>query len=140
MRVAELALLVATLSLGTAGVFAHAEAGQAKFKQEHPGNVALIEDSEGFTYRLAATGFRLYVSDRDAPNKSNCIGGCASAWVPLEVSTADSKPVGDWTIFKRDDGKRQWAYRGRPVYTLFHDSAERPIGNGVEGKWHYLEP
>ena len=80
------------------------------------------------------------MSDRDAPNKSVCVGGCASAWVPLQVSNADTKTVGEWAIFTRDDGKRQWSYKGRPVYTLFHDSAERPIGNGVEGKWHYLEP
>ena len=138
MRVAALGLFVATLCM--LGLPVSAAATAQKFKAEHPGNVALIEDSDGFTYRHATSGFRLYVSDRDTPNKSACVGGCASAWVPLPVSTADSKPVGDWTILTRDDGKRQWVYKGRPVYTLFHDSAERPIGNGVEGKWHYLEP
>ncbi len=107
---------------------------------EHPGNIALIEESGGFAYRHAATGFRLYVSDRDSPGKSACNAGCARAWIPLEVEGADIKAVGDWGIFVREDGSRQWQYKGHPVYLLFHDSAERPVGNGVEGVWHFLEP
>ena len=69
-----------------------------------------------------------------------CNGGCARAWIPLEVEGADTKPVGDWRILVREDGTRHWAYKGKPVYSLFHDSAERPVGNGVEGVWHFLVP
>lgn len=109
-------------------------------KIEHPGNIALIEESDGFTYRHAATGFRLYVNDRDPPGKSTCNGGCARAWIPLEVESGDLKPVGDWKIIVREDKSRQWAYKDKPAYTLFHDSSDRPVGNGVEGVWHFLEP
>ena len=56
------------------------------------------------------------------------------------MDAADKNNVGSWTIIKRDDGTRQWAYKGQPVYTLFHDNVEKPIGNGVEGVWHFLEP
>lgn len=39
---------------------------------------------------------------------------------PVEVG--DAKPVGPWTVFERD-GKKQWAYRGHPVYTSIKDMA-----------------
>ena len=113
----------------------------AETKQEHPGEIALMQGDDGaLSYRLAANGFRLYVSDRDSPGKSVCNGGCARAWIPLAVHVTDLKTVGDWTIMMRDDGSRQWAYKGRPVYSLFHDSPDRPIGEGIEGVWHLLVP
>jgi len=33
------------------------------------------------------------------------------------MATATSKPMGDYTIIARDDGSKQWAYKGRPLYT-----------------------
>lgn len=126
--------LGAVLSLASPG-FA------AETRQEHPGEIALIQNDNGtLDYRLAANGFRLYVSDRDSPGKSVCNGGCARAWIPLMVNANTEKNFGEWTIVKRDDGSRQWAYKGRPVYSLFHDSPDRPIGEGIEGVWHLLVP
>jgi hypothetical protein len=113
----------------------------AETRQEHPGEIALIQNDDGsLAYRLAANGLRIYVNDRDSPGKSTCNGGCSRAWIPLAVNPTDLKPIGEWTIIIRDDGSRQWAYKGRPVYSLFHDSADRPIGEGIEGVWHLLEP
>lgn len=136
MRTATLAPVFGVLlSLAVSSAMA---ASQTKI--EHPGNIALIEEAGGLAYRHAASGFRLYISDRDTGGKSMCNGGCARAWIPLEVEGADTKPVGDWRILVREDGTRQWAYKGKPAYSLFHDSAERPVGNGVEGVWHFLVP
>ena len=137
MRIPVLTFLIGALSLWAAEAPARAAAA---LNMEHPGNVALIEGNNGFSYIHAETGFRLYVTDRDKNGKSSCNAGCARAWVPLAIDDADTKPIGDWSIVNRDDGTRQWAYKGHPVYTLFHDSPEKPIGNGVEGVWHFLEP
>ena len=113
----------------------------AETRQEHPGEIALIQNDDGsFDYRLAANGLRIYANDRDSPSKSTCNGGCARAWIPLAVNANNLKPLGEWTIITRDNGDRQWAYKGRPVYSLFHDSADRPIGEGIEGVWHLLVP
>jgi predicted lipoprotein with Yx(FWY)xxD motif len=61
-------------------------------------------------------GFTLYVTDRDRePAKSSCYGPCAEQWPPLRAE-ADTKPFGEWTLVPRDDGRPQWAYRGRPLY------------------------
>jgi predicted lipoprotein with Yx(FWY)xxD motif len=128
-------LCFASLLLAAPAVMAAAQP-----RMEHPGVIALIEEEDGWVYRHAATGFRLYVTDRDTSGKSSCNGGCSRAWIPLGVEQADNNSVGDWRIIVREDGTRQWAYKGRPVYTLFHDSPENPVGEGVEGVWHYLQP
>ena len=108
-------------------------------KTEHPGEVALVEESNGYAYLAAPSRLRLYVSDRDSPGKSSCDESCAYAWPPL-IAREGAKPMGYWTIITRDDGRRQWAYKGHPVYYLFHDSPDQPAGNGIEGIWHFLEP
>ena len=61
-------------------------------------------------------------------------GDCAKAWPPV-LAAKDAKAFGDWTLIKREDGTNQWAYRGKPVYTLYHDT---PDGVGETGPWHLL--
>ncbi|MEP6549169.1 MAG: hypothetical protein ABJD53_17050 [Gammaproteobacteria bacterium] len=58
-------------------------------------------------------------------------------WIPLLVS-AGEKSLGEWTIFVRKDGRRQWAFKQRPVYTHIHDSPDMPTGDGVDGVWHLM--
>ena len=45
---------------------------------------------------------------------------CAQKWPPV-MAAAGAKPVGKWTIITREDGGRQWAYDGLPVYTSVLD-------------------
>lgn len=104
----------------------------------HPREVALVkEGAKGSVYRKFPSGLRLYVSDRDPPGRSVCVNGCASAWPPV-FAPQDAQPVGDWTVVKRPDGRPQWAYRGKPVYTRFHDAPDEPTGEGLYGVWRML--
>ena len=48
---------------------------------------------------------------------------CTQEWPPL-FAADDAKPVGSWTILKRDDGKKQWAYQGYALWT--YDGDKRP--------------
>jgi predicted lipoprotein with Yx(FWY)xxD motif len=41
---------------------------------------------------------------------------CAAAWPPA-YAPDDAKPVGDFTLVTRKDGKKQWAYDGHALYT-----------------------
>lgn len=109
-------------------------------RTEHPGNVALIQNTEGYAYVHFPANVRLYVYDRDDRGRSLCDVGCASAWPPLIAAENDPASLGDWSVVMREDGRRQWAYKGKPVYLRFHDSVEAPAGNGIDGVWHYLEP
>ena len=107
-------------------------------RPNHPEEVAWIDEGEqGFVYRRFPGGQRLYVFDGDRPGQSMCNAGCAAAWPPVPAP-ADTANVGPWTVIVRKDGSRQWAIKGRPVYTRFHDSPENPSGDGYEGKWHVV--
>jgi predicted lipoprotein with Yx(FWY)xxD motif len=82
----------------------------------------------------------LYIFDRDSAGKSACNGPCATNWPPL-MAAADAKPAGNWTTIKRDDGKMQWAYKGKPVYTWIKDTkAGETTGDGVNSVWHIAKP
>jgi predicted lipoprotein with Yx(FWY)xxD motif len=67
---------------------------------------------------VGPTQMTLYVFDKDAAGsgKSVCNGGCATNWPPL-MAPANAAPIGDWSVVMRDDGSKQWAYKGRPSIT-----------------------
>ena len=68
-----------------------------------------------------AKGMTLYTSDKDTkPGKSACVDACAREWRPMPVAWA-ADAVGDWSVIQRDDGTRQWAYKGKPLYTFTGD-------------------
>ena len=87
-----------------------------------------------------ARGMTLYTFDRDTAGsgKSACNGECAVKWPPA-LAKADDKPSGDATIITRDDGRMQWAYRGKPVYTWAQDQAPGDkTGDNVNKVWHVV--
>lgn len=85
-------------------------------------------------------GMTLYVFDRDASGKSNCNGPCAVNWPPL-IADTDAKVSGDFSFITRDDGRKQWAYKGKPLYTYGKDKSPGDTGgNGVNNVWHIAAP
>src|SRR6204780_1251749 len=65
---------------------------------------------------MDAKGMSLYTFDNDKePNKSACAGNCLNNWPVLKADAAD-KDMGDWKVITRDDGSKQWAYKGKPLY------------------------
>jgi len=86
-----------------------------------------------------AAGMTLYTFDKDEGGKSACNGPCAANWPPL-MATGEAKASGDWTIVTRDDGAKQWAYKGKPVYLWAKD--QKPgdkTGDGVNSVWHVVK-
>lgn len=83
-----------------------------------------------------ARGMTLYTYAKDSKGKSSCYGKCAANWPPL-MASASAKPHGDFTLVKRKNGKKQWAYDGKPLYTWKNDSKPGDMtGNGIGGVWH----
>lgn len=91
---------------------------------------------------IGPTGMTLYTFARDVPNsgKSTCNGTCATNWPPLMAADA-AKPIGAYTIVVRDDGRRQWAYKGAPLYYWIKDTqAGERTGDGVANAWRVARP
>ena len=88
-------------------------------------------------------GMTLYTFDRDAADsgKSACAGPCAANW-PAFPAVATATPSGEWTIVARDDGSRQWAYQGKPLYTFVKDASpgDRTGDGFLSGAWHVARP
>lgn len=125
-------LIAAGVALVPAAAFA-APTGAAppQIKIYAMGEMKMISDAK---YRT------LYTYDADKPGRSACYGACAKAWPPI-VASANAKPVGKFTLVKRSDGTRQWAYKGKPLYFSTRDqNPGEMMGDGVAGKWHYAEP
>jgi predicted lipoprotein with Yx(FWY)xxD motif len=91
---------------------------------------------------VGPNGMTLYTFDRDAmgSGKSVCNAQCATNWPPLMASGSDSAS-GDWSIVTRDDGGRQWAFKGKPVYYWVKDAKPGDrTGDGVSNVWHLARP
>ena len=98
------------------------------------------DTQKGKTF-VDAKGMTLYTFDKDANGKSMCNGPCAENWPPLAAAD-DAKPTADMTIVVRDDGKKMWAYKGKPLYTFKKDVAAGDTnGDGfLNGAWHMAKP
>jgi predicted lipoprotein with Yx(FWY)xxD motif len=91
---------------------------------------------------VGANGMTLYTFDKDAAGsgKSVCNGPCATNWPPL-MAAADAVPGGDYSIITREDGAKQWALKGKPLYHWVKD--QKPgdkTGDGVNGVWKTAKP
>ncbi|HEY7610167.1 MAG TPA: hypothetical protein VIF14_13110 [Alphaproteobacteria bacterium] len=89
-----------------------------------------------------SAGMTLYTFDKDPAGggKSLCNGPCAQNWPPLMASSSDAAS-GAWTIVTRDDGARQWAYKGKPLYLWVKDKKPGDkTGDGVNKVWSLARP
>ncbi len=87
-------------------------------------------------------GMTLYTFDKDmaGSGKSVCNGQCAVNWPPLMAGDMD-QASGDYSIITRDDGKKQWAFKGKPLYYWVKDSKPGDrSGDGVNKVWQVARP
>lgn len=87
-------------------------------------------------------GMTLYTFDKDTQGsgKSACNGGCATNWPPLMAADTD-RASGDYAVITRDDGKKQWSVKGKPLYYWSKDSKPGDkTGDGVLNIWHTAKP
>ncbi len=87
-----------------------------------------------------AKGMTLYTFAKDSGGKSACNGKCAVNWPPLMAASGEKGGTG-YSMIKRDDGKMQWAYKGKPLYTWVKDKKPGDVtGDGVNKVWHIAKP
>jgi len=81
-----------------------------------------------------------FTNDKSTSNGSSCNDGCTIEWPPL-LAKANDKASGDYTLVTRDNGDKQWAYRGIPLYRFIDDSvAGDTVGENDENIWFVTEP
>jgi predicted lipoprotein with Yx(FWY)xxD motif len=122
-----IAPLILSVALAACSSYATQPAGPAKLVD------GMLTGSNGMT---------LYTFDKDAAGsgKSACNGPCATNWPPLYVMDGDAA-AGDYGIVTRDDGKKQWAFKGKPLYYWAKD--QKPgdkTGDGFNNVWRIAKP
>jgi predicted lipoprotein with Yx(FWY)xxD motif len=119
--------------LVTAAILAAFVAGSALAAEPATATPPTMKDGMFVT----AKGMTLYTFDKDTAGKSVCNGPCATNWPPALVADG-GKASGDWTIVTRDDGQKQWAFKGKPLYAFAKDTkAGDKTGDGfLNGAWH----
>lgn len=82
-----------------------------------------------------AAGRTVYTFDKDEANKSNCAGGCLTAW-PAFIAKPEASAKGEFGLI---GGTRQWTVNGKPLYYFAGDAKPGDRnGDGQGGVWHVI--
>jgi len=103
-----------------------AEAGEAPLRRRN----AIMVDLQG-------RGIYTYDLDVD-PNRSACDPMCLILWPPI-IADANAKPSGRFSLAELPDGRKQWAWDGKPLYRWISDRRKGEAnGDGVAGVWRLV--
>jgi predicted lipoprotein with Yx(FWY)xxD motif len=86
-----------------------------------------------------AHGMTVYTFDKDVPGsgKSACTGPCAQNWPA--VKAGDAPLAAPYSAIVREDGTKQLAYNGKPLYTFVKDKkAGERTGDKKMNAWHVV--
>ena len=125
MRATRILTSAVLFSVAAYGIALAADAMPAGVKM---GGGGILQDAKGMT---------LYTWDNDKEaNKSSCNGMCLMNW-PALTAEAGNRDVGEFKVITRDDGSKQWAYKGKPLYHFRMDAkAGDTTGEGRGMVWH----
>ena len=122
-----------TIQLVFAALLALSFAGCATYEgQSAP---AMMQDG----VMVNSAGMTLYTFDKDVANsgKSACNGPCIALWPAVPATGHES---GYFSAVTRDDGSKQLAYKGKPLYLFAKD--QKPgdkNGDNVKDVWHVIK-
>lgn len=84
-------------------------------------------------------GMTVYTFDKDVADsgKSMCNGPCAELWPRVPAPAAVRPP---YSIVTRDDGAKQLAYKGKPLYLFQKDGQPgQRGGDNFKNIWHVVQ-
>ena len=101
---------------------------------------AKVADSAKGKVLVDGHGMTLYTFAKDSAGKSVCTGQCLANW-PAFTAAASAKDADGYSVISRDDGSKQWAYKGQALYTWVKDAKPGDVtGDGVGGNWNVAKP
>ena len=103
----------------------------------HAADPAPVKKVDGVL--VDAHGMTVYTFDKDVAGsgKSACTGQCAQNWPP--VKAGDAALPAPYSTVVRDDGSKQLAYQGKPLYTFVKDKkAGDRAGDKKMNAWHVV--
>jgi predicted lipoprotein with Yx(FWY)xxD motif len=100
------------------------------------GGTSYTQVNEGVLVGTNNMTLYTFAKDGVGSGKSVCNAQCAINWPPLLVE-ANAQASGDYSVIARDDGKKQLAYKGLPLYFWSKDAKPGDkTGDGrAEGAW-----
>lgn len=102
-----------------------------------------VASSEKGRILVDGSGMSLYSFAKDSKGKSACNAQCEYNWPPLLVGVGgDETAPANYSVLTRDDGRKQWAYRDKPLYTWVNDHKPGDTGGDgfLNGAWHLAKP
>lgn len=103
-----------------------------------------VVDSELGEILADANGFTLYGFTEDVDGVPTCEGGCAGAWPPLVLESAelpDGLDAGVFSVVERSDGTPQLKAGDWPLYRFASDFVVGDItGQDSGGVWFVVAP
>ena len=103
----------------------------------HAADTAPLKKANGVL--VDSKGMTVYTFDKDAANsgKSACAGPCAENWPAVQAG--DAQPAAPYSTITREDGTKQLAYKGKPLYTFAKDKkAGDKTGDKFKDTWHVV--
>lgn len=101
---------------------------------------SIVKTEDGVLVSMTNMTLYTFDSDQAGSGKSSCNGDCAINWPPLIVD-ANATSYGSYSIITRNDGKKQFAYKGKPLYYFVMDKkpGDRNGDSYANGTWHIVK-
>ncbi len=116
-------------------------------RASEPGVTIATADSQFGQVLFDGDDRAIYFFDKERSGRSECYGGCATAWPPVVTDGKPQAAAGAQTkllgTVERDDGSTQVTYDGRPLYYYVDDPRGQLLCHGVEefgGVWLAVQP
>jgi predicted lipoprotein with Yx(FWY)xxD motif len=111
--------------------------GTSAWSQDPPTPLKATKTGSLGTILAGANGMTVYtfVSDKD-DGKSVCTGSCARKWPPVTAAANAPAPKAPLGVIARDDGSKQYAWKGKPLY--YYSEDKKPgdtTGHEVGRSW-----
>ena len=110
--------------------------------QEPPAPLKATKAGNLGTILVGPAGMTVYTFASDkGDGKSVCTGSCARKWPPVMPAAGTATPAAPLSIITRDDGTKQYAWKGKPLYYYAEDKKPGDTtGHEVGRSWFVVTP